>query len=271
MSLGQAKTKAFNLGTAELRIMPLSASGKAMPAHSVGLVDTVTVEVAQEAVRLEGGFPRKLIDTAIASQTSSVTGVLREVSRRNMQVLLGQGVAASNPADVSTTLSTSALAGATSLVVTSATGIVAGDTLVVYPKGKPEELSVVIVDSVATNTLTLNAQTPTLHAYDPAVNVVEVFNAQPIPLGAVDSVKYFGVQVLQRNYANGRPRVFDLWKAAISSGMSYETNNQDYGSQNLTIEILEPTADDYAVGGPLAHLAGIIPNHPAGRISFGAP
>lgn len=271
MPLGSPKTRQFNLGTAELRIMPLSSSGKGLPAHSVGLVDTVSVEVAQDAVRLEGGFPRKLVDIAIASQNATVTGALREVSRRNLKVLLGQGVGASEPTDVATTMTgTATAAGATSLDVASATGIAANDTLVVFPTGKPELMSVVIVDSIATNTLTLNAKTPLLHAYDPALGAVQVFNAQPIPIGAVDQVQYFGVQVIQRNYANGRPRVFDLWKAAISAGMTFETSNQDYGSQNLQIEVMEPTAEDYAVGGPLEHLSGIIPNYPSGRMSFGA-
>lgn len=270
MSLGQAKTRAFNLGTAELRIMPLSASGAALSAHSVGLVDSVTVEVAQESVRLEGGFPRKLVDTAIASQTATVTGALREVSRRNLKVLLGQGVGASEPADVATTMAGSAtIAGATSITVTSATGITAGSTIVVYPKGKPELLSVCLVDSVSTNVLTLNTNTPLLVAYDPATNV-EIFNAQPIPIGAVDQVQYFGVQVIQRNWQNGRPRVFDFWKGAVSAGMTFETSNQDYGTQNLQIEILEPSVEDYATGGPLEKLANIIPAFPSGRMAFGA-
>ena len=271
MSLGQAKTKQFNLGTAELRIMPLSSSGKGLAIHSVGLVDTVTVEVAQEAVRLEGGFPRKLVDIAIASQNATVTGALREVSRRNLKVLLGQGVSASEPTDTATTMTgTATAAGATSFDVASAVGITAGKTLVVFPQGKPELMSVVVVDSVSTNTVTLNSATPLLVAYDPAVATIQVFDAQPIPIGAVDSVQYFGVQVIQRNYANGRPRVFDLWKAAISAGMTFETSNQDYGSQNLQIEVMEPAAEDYAAGGPLEHLATLIPNYPSGRMSFGA-
>lgn len=270
MPLGQAKTRQFNLGTAELRIMPLSSSGKGLSAHSVGLIDTATVEVAQEAVRLEGGFPRKLVDTAIAAQSANVTGALREVSRRNLRVQLGQGVAASEPVDVATVMAgTATTAGATSLEVASATGITAGTTLVVFPKGKPELLSVVVVDSVATNVITLSSDTPLLVAYDPAQNV-EVFNAQPIPIGAVDSVQYFGVQLIQRNYANGRPRVFDFWKAAVSSGMTYETSGTDYGTNTLQIEVLEPTVEDYDTGGPLAHLASIIPNYPAGRMAFGA-
>lgn len=268
--LGSARTRQWNLGVAEVRITPLSASGKALQSHSVGLIDNATVEVAQESVRLEGGFPRKLIDTAIAAQTASVRATLREYSRRNLQVLLGQGVSAGSPVDVSTTLSGAATtAGATSMEVTSATGIATGDTLVVFPRGKPELLSVVMVASVATNTITLEDTTPLLVAYDPAT-VVDVFNAQPIAIGAVAETKYFGVQLIQRNPVSGRPRVFDFWKSSISTGMTFETSSQDYGSTELGLEILEPAADEYATGGALEHLAKIIPNYPAGRMSFGA-
>ena len=119
------------------------------------------------------------------------------------------------------------------------------------------------------NTVTLDTNTPLLHAYDPA-NVVEVFNAQPLAIGSVEKVEYFGVQVVQRNYATGRPRVFDLWKGSITNGLTFETSNQDYGSQDLQIDILEPTVEDYASGGPLAHLADIIPVYMQGRLSAGA-
>ncbi len=269
-SLGSARTRQWNLGVAELRITPLSSAGKALQSHSVGLLDTAVVEVAQESIRLEGGFPRKLVDTAIASQTATVRATLREYSRRNLQVLLGAGVPSALPTDVATTLSGTTIAGATSFQVASAVGISTGDTLVVFPKGKPEELSVVVVASVASNTVTLTNSTPLLVAYNSANGPVEVFNAQPVAIGAVAETQYFGVQLIQRNPANGRPRVFDFWKGSIASGMTFETSASDYGSTELQIEILEPAADEYSVGKPLEHLSGIIPSFPSGRMSFGA-
>lgn len=268
--LGSARTRQWNLGVAELRITPLAASGKALQSHSVGLIDVATVEVAQESVRLEGGFPRKLVDTAIAAQTANVKATLREYSRRNLQTLLGQGVSASTPVDVATTLAAPAIAGAVSLSLTLGTGVAIGDTLVVFPRGKPELLSIVVVSAIAANTATLNSDTPTLVAYDPANGPIDVFNAHPIALGAVAETKYFGIQLIQRNPVSGRPRVFDFWKGSISSGLTFETSSQDYGSTELAIEILEPAADEYAPGGSLVHLGSIIPNFPAGRMSFGA-
>lgn len=268
--LGSARTRQWNLGVAEVRVTPLSASGKALQSHSVGLIDNAVVEVAQESVRLEGGFPRKLVDTAIAAQTANVRCTLREYSRRNLQILLGQGVSAGAVTDVATTMTGTAAAGATVLNVASATGINAGDTLVVFPRGKPEQLSIVVVASIAALAVTLKTDTPLLVALDAANGPIDVFNAQPIAIGAVTETRYFGVQLIQRNPVNGRPRVFDFWKGSISSGMTFETSSQDYGSTELALEILEPAVDEYAVGGALAHLADIIPNYPAGRLAFGA-
>lgn len=270
--LGSARTRQWNLGVAEVRLTPLTSSGKALQSHSVGLIDNAVVEVAQESIRLEAGFPRKLVDTAIVSQSSNIRCTLREYSRRNLQVLLGEGVSSSTPTDVATTISGSSViaAGATSVPVVLATGITAGVTVVIFERGKPETLSVVVVASVASNTLTLDTKTPTLVAYDPGAGPVDVFVAHPIAIGAVSETRYFGVQLIQRNPVNGRPRVFDFWKAAISSGMNFETSSQDYGSTELAIEVLEPAADEYASGKPLEHLSGIIPVYPAGRMSFGA-
>lgn len=268
--LGSARTRAWNLGVTEVRLTPLTSSGKATQVHSIGLLEGASVEVAQEAIRLEGGFPRKLVDTAIASQSANVRATLREYSRRNLSILLGNGVPSALPTDVVTTLASAAAAGAATLTLTSGSGIVQGDTLVIYPKGKPEMISIIVVGAVAGANVTPHADTPTLHAYDPAQGPIEVFNAHPIAIGAVAETKYFGVQLIQRNPSTGRPRVFDFWKASISSGMNYEASASDYGSTELQIEILEPAAEEYAPGGALVHLANIIPNFPAGRMSFGA-
>lgn len=268
--LGSARTRQWNLGVAELRLTPLSSSGKALQSHSVGLNDNVIVEIAQESVRLEGGFPRKLIDSAIATQTGTIRATLREFSRRNLNVQLGLGVPASSAADVATTMAgTATIAGATSLEVTSAAGLSAGDTIVVFQRGKPETVSVVVIASIATNVLTLSAKTPLLVAYDPAA-VVDVFSGHPIAVGAAAETKYFGAQVIQRNPVTGRPRVIDAWKCSLGGGFSLEANGQDYGSNELVLEIMEPAADEYAAGGPLEHLSEIIPAYPSGRMTWGA-
>ena len=92
IKLGSPRTTKFSIGTAELRIGPLLEAMKLKQENSIGLIDNATVEVSQESVDLTGGFPKVLVDTAVVSQESSITATLREYSRRNLQVMLGEGV-----------------------------------------------------------------------------------------------------------------------------------------------------------------------------------
>lgn len=267
MSLGSARTRKFPIGTAELRIGPLSLANRLTAAHSVGLIDSVTVEVSQESVNLEGGMPRKLIDTAVVSQSSKITGVLREYSRRNLKVMLGEGVDTNPPTDVETTVSTNAAQGATTLIVTSATGIVQGDYVVVYPSSDAGQLSVCRVASVSSNTLTLDADTPLLYA---ANTGAKVFNGNPVRIGGVAETNYMCAQIIQLDRVKKRPLSFMLWKTAIASGMTFATGSTEFGSTNLELSCLEPAASEYAIGGDLVHLADIIPNYPVGMMIGGA-
>lgn len=280
MSLGQPKTKKFNIGTAELRVGALSSANKLTQAHSVGLVDTVTVNVTQESVDLQGGFPKTVVDTAIISQTAEVTGTLREYSRRNMQILLGAGVSSTEPTDITTSVAVIASAGAVSLSVPEGEGlagavpvITKGMFLVIYPDGNPENVSVVLVDADATNNvgvadvIALDADTPLLH--DVKVGDL-VFVAHQVAIGDITRTNYFSVQVLQRENSSGRPVMFNFWKASISTGLEYSTNADDFSSTDLAIKILQPTACEYASGGALEHLANIIPTNPTGMFIGGA-
>lgn len=266
-SLGAPRTRKFPIGTAELRIGPLSLANKLTAAHSVGLIDSVTVEVTQESVNLEGGMPRKLIDTAVVSQASKITGTIREYSRRNLKVLLGEGVDGTPPTDVETTVATNASAGATSLAVASAVGIVQGDIIVVYPSSDAGQVSVCRVASVAANTLTLDADTPLLYAADTGA---KVFNGQPVKIGGVAETNYMSAMIIQTDRVKKRPLVFNFWKVAIASGMNFATGTTEFGSTPMELNCLEPAATEYGAGGDLLHLADLVPNYPIGMMIGGA-
>ena len=267
--LGTPVTNDFMVGTAELRLGPLNMANKLTQAHSVGLIDTVTMEVSQESVELKAGFPKALIDTAVSEQVSSLTATLREYSRRNLGVLLGEGILASATA-VETTVPGTASAGDTSLTVTSAASISASDVVVVYPKARPEEISVCRVDSIATDTLTFDAGTPLLHNVDGGADEVNVYVSHATPIGAVSETNYFSAQVVTLDRSKGKPIGFNFWKAAVSSGMNLQLGSDDFASTDLSISFLEPTISEYSAGQPLEHLAQIIPMYPTGMVFKGA-
>jgi hypothetical protein len=265
MPLGSPQTNKYKIGTAEVRIGPLADANKLTQAHSVGLLDNVTVDVTQNSVDLLGGFPKFLADTAVISQEASLTATLREYSRRNMQVLLGEGVATA-PTDVASLVVDSVADAATAVDVSVGDGTLfaAGDIVVIYQGGVPEGVSVVKVASVATDTLTLETDTPVLQAYDGTQDTIHIYLARQVAVGAITQTNYFACMVIESERATGRPIMWNFWKAAISSGLSAGSNADDFASTELSLKMLQPAATEYGAGADLEHLAGIIPAHPTG-------
>ena len=268
--LGSPKTNQFNIGTAEVRVGPLASANKLTQAHSVGLVDDATLEVSQTSVELLGGFPQQQVDSAIISQEASLTATLREYSKRNLDLLLGEGVT-TYAADVKSLVVADAAVGAVALDVTAGEGALfpAGTIVCIYKEGAPEEVTIARVESVLVDTITLDAGTPTLFAYAGTTDTIHIFQAQPTAIGAISGTNYFATQLVQIGRSKGRPIVVSFWKGSISAGLSYATSATDFASTELGVKFLQPSAADYATGGSLEHLANIIPTYPTGLRSGG--
>lgn len=270
--LGTARTKKFQIGTAELRVGPLSLANKLTQAHSVGLVDNVTFEISQETVDLEGGFPKVLIDSVVSRQISGVTATTREFSRRNIQLMMGEGVEASEPVDADSTMVNDGNVGTTSISVSPGEGskFTADTIVVVYDVDDPARVTVARIESISTDTLSLSADTPLLHSYLGTTQNIKVYVAHPIAIGGVSNTKYFAAQLVQLENATGRPIVINFWKCSTGAGMSYGTNADDFASSEMNIKTLVPAASEYASGADLEHLASIINANPTGMFVGGA-
>jgi len=267
--LGSPQTNQFNIGTAEVRVGPLSSANKLTQAHSIGLVDDANVEIAQTSVELLGGFPQLQIDSAVISQESSMTATIREFSKRNLDIMMGEGIA-SYATDVNTLMVTDVAAAGVSFDVTAGDGgdYAAGDIISFYKEGAPEEVTVARVDAVAGDTVTLDAGTPSLYAYAGTTDVIKVFKAQPTAVGAITETNYFSTTLVQTDRARGRPIVLSFWKGSISSGLTYGTTATDFGSTELGIKFLQPTATD--ITGDLSHISNLMTAHPVGmRVAGG--
>lgn len=266
MSLGSPVTNKFSIGTAELRIGPLSSANQLLDTHSIGLIDSASLNVEQEAAELEGGFPRKLVDTAIIRQKASISATLREYSRKNILTMLGEGAGIAT-SDYGVALDAQVVVGTTVALPTGeGVNFAADDIITIYRAGGPEFVSVCRVESVATDTLTLDAGTPTLFQYEIGDLI---FTSKPVPVGAVSQTNYFAVTLIQKENSTGRPVVWSFWKGAIASGLSMETSAEDFASTDIEINLLEPSASEYGAGGDLVHLNNIIPNNPVGMFAGG--
>lgn len=260
MALGSPITDKFPIGTAEIRIAELAKALKHLPSDSIGCLDDVTISITNTSVQKMAGFPQRQVASAITQNTVSITGTVGEYSRRNIQTLAGE---APEPlvADVISTLATAAASGAVSLVLETGHGAnyTAGQLIVLYVEGRPELVSIVKVDSITDDTLTLAAGTPTLHAY-PA-NLTRIFAAQPIGK-SITKTEYFSIQVLQSEFSTGKPIPWNFWKGSITNGLELALNPSDFSTTSMEITCLEPAAVDFQTGGPLEHVSEFIIEYP---------
>lgn len=268
--LGAPKTTKFAIGTAEVRIGPLSMANRLTQAHSIGLLDQVQLQIQQDTNELQGGFPQRPVDSAITSETNQITATYREFSRQNLSVALGHGLSNSDErGNLDTTASASAKTDDTSLTVAApgSGAFKAGDLVVVYGAGRPENVQVLRVKSVGSATtgdgskLTLDENTPLIH--DVAVGD-PVYLAAPLPVGGLTTQQYFAVQVIRMERGSNKPIGWNFWKGAVSGGLDATFGGTDYASSDLQINLLQPAATEYGADGDLSHLANIVPSYPTG-------
>lgn len=293
MPLGSALTSKFNIGTAELRIGPVNVAGKMDASYRVGLIDNAVVSVSQESVDLEGGFPKVILDTAVVSQSSGVTATLREYSSRNINVLLGNAVAGGltpsatvkgviadyvAPVYGSTTDGTITL---TAGNVAAMNAVLPADYqlstakapwVVFYDETDPQKTFTAKVNDVTGEVLTIDYET----APDAAVLANDGANGwklavlQPSAIGAIQQTNYFAATLIQLQRGTSVPVGFHFWKCAISSGMEYGTNADDFASTEFAFKALQLTGSDTAAGAGSVHLSALASAYPTGMF-FGTP
>lgn len=275
--LGSPVTTKFDIGTAELRLGPLSKANLLTQAESIGLIDDATYTVNQTSVDLLGSFPKVPVDTAVTEQTATVSATMREYSRRNMRIMLGDGLAGTAPTEISSTLDTAADVPAGANVLNVATGdgalFTADDVVIVFPAGRPQDVSVLQVASVAVDAVTFKTNHTTAADYNALSEtgtVFQIYVAHQVPIGAITKTNYFSLMLIQQENSTGNPKVVSYWKAAIGGSMEVATTSDDFASSTMDLKILQPASVDYAVGGDLADMADLIPLHPAGMILNGA-
>jgi hypothetical protein len=283
--LGTSLSNSFHIGNAEIRIGNLSAANKLTQLNSVGLLQSANVSFQQESVDLEGGLPKTLIDTVITKTNVTVVAQAYEYSKKNIRVMLNEGIQGATtdlPDDTTVltaaTISTSANATLEISQVFASNVLAAGDLLVVYNidtstgSKKPEEMSVIRVDSVAASTVNVTGGAKTKVTYDGskypllfnAVVGAVVFKANQIGVGNSSATNYFSLDVIGQDHATGHPKGFRFWKAAISGGLEYSFSNDNFAVTPMSFKILQPGLAEYDTGGALVHLKDIIPSHPYG-------
>lgn len=270
--LGSPQTEKFEIGTAEVRVGPLTAAMKLTQAHSIGLLDKVMVEATVETAQLEGMFPRRRVAEAVIRENLTVTATAREYSRRNLRLALGFGVEAAPPTDLSQAITavTAAVVGTDGgkVTVASATGFTDGLVVAVFPNSAPEKVILTKVQGApALGVITLDKDFP-IDANITATGCT-IMAAREVALGGVHGIAYFTLQVMQQEFSTGRPKVFVVWKASMSNGLRWDNNPTDFASTDMTFNAIVPAESDLAVGGDLEHIAGFVNDYPYGMFIQG--
>lgn len=269
--LGIPVTEKFEIGTAEVRVGPLTDAMQLTPTQSIGLIDKVMIDASNVTAKLKGGFPQKTVAQAVVEETLVITATAREYSRRNMRLQLGYGLEASAPTDLAATITASTAPSGNGGTVTTATaGFTAGMLVALYPDGEPENVVLALIASTSGSgpyVLTLDSEFPINAGVIGAG--AHIYAARQVPLGGATTVKYFTMMILQQEFSTGRPKVFVVWKASLGGGMKLDTNATDFSSTDMQFEGIFPTGADVAIGGDLNNVADLVSANPYGMFVGG--
>jgi len=281
MALGTPITNKFQIGNAELRIGPMNLANKLTQANSVGLLQSATVNFQQESVDLEAGLPKTLIDTVITKTNVTIDAQAYEFSRKNMRVMMNNGteVAGSVSEYAGEVAVSSLIIGTTTTETLDTTlllaDVVVGDMVVVYDPASPQNVSLIKITAKAARTapaatmatITFDATATPLLFSAPAGTLI--YKANQLGLGASTATNYFTADVIGLEHSTGRPTGWKFWKVAVSGGLEYAYNSDNFAVTPLKFKVLMPTAADYTGTGLLTHVAGLIPSHPFGLMYAG--
>ena len=286
-ALGTAQTKNFQIGSAELRFSSLDNAGKMTQAHSVGLIQSASVNFSQTMAELKGGLPLQLIDSVVTESTVAVTAQVHEYTRANIRALINEAAPTSTVVDFSFTgtSSSAVTVNATTLTLTSCAKLVkgtqtfppapiaGGSVIGIFPEGEPEKLSIVKLGSAVTTmtttlgsssvTLELDTSTSVLFAKDAGTKWV-VYAINAIGVGKSTDTQYYTLDLLSKNHTSGLVQGFRFWKASIQGGMDYSFSNDSFAVTPMNFKVLLPTSEEYATGGTLEGVKGFMSDNPLG-------
>jgi len=190
--------------------------------------------------------------------------------------MLGDGLAGTVPTEIKSTLDTAADLAAGANVINVATGdgvlFTPDDVVIIYPEGRPQDVSVLQILSVGTDALTMKTGHVTAVDYNALTETGTVFHiyvAHQVPIGNITRTNYFSVMLIQQENSTGQPKVVSFWKGAIGGSMEVATGADDFASSAMEIKLLTPTVSDSATGADLENMADLINLHPTGMLLNG--
>ena len=235
---GLAKTNDFMLGTATVMIGDMADLYDLNPTdHSIGLVKNFTMTSEPAYTELTQGVKNTIVASVMTANPVRCTMEAYEYTAKNLSYGLGiEGAADVVAQTVETTLSALIAAAATTLTVTSATGITVGSYIMILVDGE-DNFVVRKVTNVASNVLTVSQPLPAIATGKVVrkVNMIEV--------GSKDDQPYYSAKIAGK-LASGEELVILIPKIRIVRGFSLAFKSDDFGNMPLEFTVYDPVNAD---------------------------
>lgn len=241
MAFGLAKTDNFMLGEASIMIGPQANLFSLSSAESVGLCKNAKITQDIGTIDLTQGTQGSLVMSVQNSATLRVAAEVYEYTARTLAYGLAQDGATVN-ASASTTLSAAVTGGpsVTTVTVTSAAGLAAGDFIMLSPPTSgDEDIPIRRIASISTNTLTLNAPVTTNHA---SGSTVTKFSAVRMA-DKTQQPPFLSAKVIGR-LANNRIVTVLLPKVRITKGFDLSFGVSNFGNLPFEMQVFDLVATD---------------------------
>lgn len=236
---GEAITTNFMLGSATVMLGPLASLMDLTPElHSIGLVKNVAVTNTPGFTELTQGVKNQLVYSVKTQNDTTVKFEAYEYTGRNMAHALG--LATGNiavAAPVATTLSGATTASATTISVTSATGITTGKWLVI--ELSTDRIYVRQVASVASLVVTLTQALPAVVI--PTAAVVRVVDT--LDIGSSAAQEYASCKIVGVT-AEGKAVGFLFPKVQVSNGFNLAFTTDNFGNMPFELKVFDLTSTD---------------------------
>lgn len=235
---GEAKTNSFMLGSATVMIGPQSDLFNLAPStHGIGLVKNFTISTEPQYTELTQGVKNQIVYSVMTSNRAMAQMEVYEYTSRNVAYALGLNGSTLVAQTVATTTSAAVTANATTITVTSATGLVVNDWIMIQ-EGSDDKAFFRRISAISTNTLTLNAALPVA-----LLTGCSVVKQNAIDVGSQTDQPFLSAKIVG-NIADGTEVGLLIPKIRITKGFNLGFVTDNFGNMPFEFSCYDLTSDD---------------------------
>lgn len=236
---GLAKTNNFLLSTATVMIGAEADLHDLNPLdHSLGLVKNFNINAEPTYTDLMQGVKGSIVFSTMTANPVRASMEVYEYTAKNLAYSLGLNGGSVTPATAQTTVGTAVPASPSqnTLMVVAATGLVAGDTILIE-RDSIDDFIIRKIVSVSTNTLTLDDDLPSISIG------AKVYKVNAVDIGSKDDQPFFSAKIAGK-LANGEAVVILIPKIRVIKGFNLGFITNDYANLPFEFQVYDLVSTD---------------------------